>query len=139
MPLHTHHTQHAYTCTYAHTHACNALRRSHVAYTCMQCTAHTHSRMLIHMHTMHCLGSQEGRIKVWKIRSGQCLRRFDRAHTQGITSVVLSKDGSQVRVHVHVRVCVCACTHVVACSVRIAHCSVHNVHCSVHYVIAICD
>eukprot|EP00798_Chlamydomonas_sp_ICE-L_P021429 gene21429-28394_t len=28
-------------------------------------------------------GSQDGRIKVWKIRTGQCLRKFDRAHTLG--------------------------------------------------------
>eukprot|EP00884_Botryococcus_braunii_P014279 jgi/Botrbrau1/22852/Bobra.0065s0011.1 len=41
-------------------------------------------------------GSQDGKIKVWKVRSGQCLRKYDSAHTQGVTSLCFSRDGTHI-------------------------------------------
>jgi WD40 repeat-containing protein SMU1 len=41
-------------------------------------------------------GAQDGKIKVWKVSTGQCIRRFPTAHTQGVTAVCFNRDGSQV-------------------------------------------
>ena len=33
---------------------------------------------------------------MWRLRAGQCVRRFPKAHAQGVTCVRFSRDGSQV-------------------------------------------
>lgn len=42
-------------------------------------------------------GSQDGQIKVWQLRSGKCLRKFEQAHTAGITSLAFGpRDQSHI-------------------------------------------
>lgn len=41
-------------------------------------------------------GSRDGKVKVWKVSDGVCVRKFVKAHSQGITSVAFSKDSLQL-------------------------------------------
>mmetsp|Transcript_84021 Transcript_84021/g.151657 ORF Transcript_84021/g.151657 Transcript_84021/m.151657 type:complete len:529 (-) Transcript_84021:64-1650(-) len=41
-------------------------------------------------------GSQDGQLKVWRVATGQCARRYEKAHNEGISSITWSKDSSQL-------------------------------------------
>ena len=35
-------------------------------------------------------------VQVWKVRTGQVLRRYDKAHPEGVTALCFGRDGSQL-------------------------------------------
>lgn len=41
-------------------------------------------------------GCKDGNIKVWSIRSGKPVVEFVKAHAEGVTSLVFSKDSAQL-------------------------------------------
>jgi len=41
-------------------------------------------------------GCQDGQLKVWRVMTGQCARRIEKAHGQGISHICWSKDSSQL-------------------------------------------
>ena len=41
-------------------------------------------------------GSEDGQVKLWRLKTGVCLRKIPQAHTAGITSIAFNRDNSQV-------------------------------------------
>ena len=41
-------------------------------------------------------GDREGRVKTWKLSTGVCVRKFPKAHAQGVTSLMFARDGTQL-------------------------------------------
>ena len=38
----------------------------------------------------------DGKIKIWKVRAGQSLRKYERAHSKGVISLCFNRDSSQL-------------------------------------------
>lgn len=41
-------------------------------------------------------GARNGKIKVWRVATGKCVRKFLRAHEQGVSSVQFNSESNQV-------------------------------------------
>lgn len=47
-------------------------------------------------HFLPCFSLQGGKIKIWKVRTGACVRKMERAHAQGVTCLAFSRDSTQL-------------------------------------------
>ena len=56
----------------------------------VQCMAVSHDSELL------ATGARNGKIKVWRVATGKCVRKFLRAHEKGVSSVQFNSDASQV-------------------------------------------
>lgn len=41
-------------------------------------------------------GCKDDKIKIWEVQSGQCLRRFEKAHYNVLTCLQFSRDDNQI-------------------------------------------
>ena len=41
-------------------------------------------------------GSRDGKVKIWRLATGVCLRKFSKAHSQGVTCVCFTRDSTQI-------------------------------------------
>lgn len=41
-------------------------------------------------------GSNDGKLKIWQINTGKCVKKFENAHLSGINSVCFTRDDSQI-------------------------------------------
>lgn len=41
-------------------------------------------------------GSRDGKVKVWRLSTGVCLRKFNKAHSEGVTCLAFARDSTQI-------------------------------------------
>ena len=55
-----------------------------------------HSLAISNDNSLLASGSSTGNVKIWKIKTGKCLRKIKRAHKTSITSLKFTSDGLRI-------------------------------------------